>query len=105
MPHEQFISEAIVPDPGTGDLAMMSRGEPGLPRGFTWRQRHYAIATLIDKWNTNSEGPGNVYVRRHWYRIRSECGSVMVLYCLRQALRGAKRWWLFAIEQPQAPQP
>jgi hypothetical protein len=43
--HEEFVSEAIVPVAGTFDAGAMSRGEPGLPARFTWRDKIYTVAT------------------------------------------------------------
>ncbi|KKK64883.1 hypothetical protein LCGC14_2979730 [marine sediment metagenome] len=103
---ERFVSEPLVPDAGTADPAGMARGEPGLPGAFTWRGMRYAVAGVLETWKTSRrEGgspTGELYLRRHWYRIVTTCGRVMTVYCQRQAgdARGAKRrWWLYTIQE------
>lgn len=104
MQGEEFISDCITPDAGTADIAAMGRGEPGLPAGFTWRQKHYSIERLLETWKTNNDGQGggdaNKYLRRHWFRVQTTSGETMTLYCLRQAPAGQKkhrRWWLYSM--------
>lgn len=103
MPEGEFVSEAITPVPGTADASAMGRGEPGLPNRFTWRDREYAITAVLDAWKSSSPegGTGRLYLRRHWYRVRTDDGRLMTLYCERQArsARQAKnRWWLYAVK-------
>lgn len=103
-PVEQFVSECITPDAGTFDAAAMSRGEPGLPRGFTWRGRHFQIVELLSSWRhfeSWNHGSGDRYYRKHYYRVRTDSGEVMLLYGLRHTKPGQskrKRWWLYAVE-------
>ena len=98
MSSDQFISEPLLPDPGTFDTQAMSRGEPGLPTGFTWRKQHYPIAELLESWKSNAPaGEVAPYLRRHWFKIRTADGQIMTIYCLRQARVGNKRWWLYSI--------
>ena len=95
-----FVSEPIVPDPGTADASAMSRGEPGLPRSFTWRDNHCTIARLISKWKTSTRERGDLYLRRHWYEIETTGGLRMTLYCERQTKNRKNpkaRWWLYTI--------
>jgi hypothetical protein len=97
---DEFVSEAIQPEPGSFDTAGMGRGEPGLPHAFTWRGDRYVVAELISAWKTSSPDAGELYLRRHWYTVRVETGLQMTLYCERQARsrRAAKsRWWLYSI--------
>jgi phosphoribosylglycinamide formyltransferase-1 len=100
---EQFVSELITAAAGTGDTSGMARGEPGLPRRFTWRDREYAVCEIIETWKQTSpcsHGSGENYVRKHWYRIRTECGSEMRIYFERQAGSAGgikKRWWLYSV--------
>jgi hypothetical protein len=95
----EFISEPIVPDHGSADAAAMSRGEAGLPSSFTWRGRHYSIASVLQTWKGSAPegGRGEVYLRRHWFRVQTSSGELMVLYCLRQAKPGQPRWWLYEL--------
>ena len=105
----QFVSEPIVPVPGTSDARAMSRGEPGLPARFTWRGREYKVVGVLSAWKTSSTdggGPtGALYLRRHWYKVATQTGEVMTLYCQRQAAdrrRAKSRWWLYAVEGASA---
>lgn len=99
---EEFVSEPVVPVPGTMDLAAMGRGEPGLPARFVWRGREYAVDAVLQAWKTSSPegGTGRLYLRRHWYTICAASGEKMTLYCERQT-RDAKhpkaRWWLYTV--------
>ena len=70
---ERFISEPIVPTPGTFDVRAMTRGEPGLPARFTWRGDEYEVADVLTVWTTSTPegGSGEVYLRRHWWEIQN----------------------------------
>ena len=97
---EEFVSEAIVPEPGSFDASAMSRGEPGLPAVFSWRGRRYAVAKLVAGWKTTGKDRGEVYLRRHWYSVETATGERMTLYCERQAKntkRPKARWWLYSV--------
>ncbi len=102
----EFVSEPLVPIAGTFDAAAMSTGVPGLPRGFTWRDETYEIASVIESWKESSrEGghaQGELYLRRHCWRLRMSDGSTWAIYCLRQTRYGAaakRRWFLLEIER------
>lgn len=98
--HEQFVSEAIVPSAGTSDASAMARGEPGLPREFTWRGTRYVVAELLATWKSSTAERGEMYLRRHWFRVRTTSGEKMTLYCERQAKNAKRpkaRWWLYTI--------
>ncbi len=92
---EQFISEQVLPVPGTASTAGMSRGEPGLPARFTWRDRQYRILDILQTWKTSGpcrSGGDEVYLRRHWYKVRTEPPAVMTLYFQpRRASRAVRR--------------
>jgi hypothetical protein len=97
-----FVSEPIVPFRGTFDAQAMSRGEPGLPRGFTWRGTAYDVVERLARWKHSSrEGgraQGELYLRRHYYRLRMSDGSVWTVYFTRQASPGGspkRRWFLY----------
>lgn len=100
---EQFIGEALRPDSESFDPRAMAGGEPGLPDAVTWRGNTYRIVAVAEKWKTTSgcsHGSGEQYVRRHWYKVRTDPDLAMTLYCDRQATRGrrkAPRWWLYTI--------
>jgi hypothetical protein len=102
--NEEFISEPIKPVVGTFDTAAMTRGEPGLPKRFIWRDTEYTVAEVIEVWKETgpckSGGPEQ-YLRKHWYRIRTGNGLEMTLYFERQARaksRNKTRWWLYTIK-------
>ncbi len=101
---EKFISETIKPLAGTFNSAAMTRGEPGLPKGFVWRDNEYKIAEVLEVWKETgpckSGGPEQ-YLRKHWYKIRTDNGLEMTLYFERQARSKSQkktRWWLYTIE-------
>jgi hypothetical protein len=99
---QEFIGEELHPIAGEGDALAMARGEPGLPRRFLWRDREYRVIGVIETWKTSGpcrHGGGEMYLRKHWYRIRVEPDAVLTVYCDRQARdrkRPKARWWIFA---------
>ena len=101
----RFISEPIVPVPGAIELGRMARGEPGLPARFIWRDQEYQVADLLEKHKSASPEGGRVggemYVRRHWFKIGCRSGEVMTIYCERQTrhANAKARWWLYTIEE------
>jgi phosphoribosylglycinamide formyltransferase-1 len=103
---EQFISEPIIPVKESIDATHMARGEPGLPHRFTWRDTEYTIAEILDSWKESgpcTHGSGEMYLRKHWYQIRTVCGVVMKLYFERKARsckQAKQRWWLYTITLP-----
>ncbi len=97
---EQFVSEPFEPAAGTFDPTAMSRGEPGLPQRFTLRGREYVVAEVLERWKTSTPDRGEMYLRRHWFRVRTTTGQRMTLYCERQTKKPKKpkaRWWLYSI--------
>ncbi len=101
----EFVSEQIQPLPGTFDAGAMARGEPGLPQGFTWRDAPSQIIGRISQWKaTSPEGgraDGEVYLRRHYFKLRMSDGSAWTVYFLRQPPgKGASknRWYLYGVE-------
>jgi hypothetical protein len=110
-PQEEFISEQIVPVPGTASTAGMARGEPGLPARFTWRGRQYRVVRVMQTWKTSGpcrSGADEIYLRRHWYKIRTDPDAVMTLYFERQAVhprRPKARWWIYSLQRGAADQP
>jgi hypothetical protein len=104
---ESFIGEPIVPKPGTFDAAAMATGAPGLPRVFTWRGEEYEVAAVLETWRSQEPGAGmdkkHMYVRKHWYRIRTTSGKTMTVYFDRKPLgrrgKSKQRWHLFSAGQ------
>ena len=106
---ESFIGEPVVPKPGTFDMAAMARGEPGLPRVFSWRGTEYRVAALMENWKSTGpsvDGGTEQYLRKHWYRIRTTDGREMEICFERQARSSnerKKRWWLFGVSEEDSP--
>lgn len=101
-PREQFISEPLTPVPGMLDTSGMARGEPGLPRRFTWRDEQHDVADILETWKTSGRDMGELYLRRHWYKIRTTGGLVLTIYCQRTGLSGGakkhkSRWWVYSL--------
>lgn len=100
---ERFVSEPIQPAAGTFDAAGMTRGEPGLPKQFTWRDQQYTVAEVLEAWKEDGpcrSGSPEMYLRKHWYRIRTIEGPEMTIYFERQARskqQSKKRWWLYTV--------
>lgn len=100
---EQFVSEPITPVPGTFDSRTMGQGEPGLPQRFTWRDDEYVVNEVLAVWKTSCpDKTGEVYLRRHWWELRTVCGHIMKIYFERQKNRkNAKaRWFLYTLVAP-----
>lgn len=106
--HERFISESIKPISDTCDTSLMAMGTPGLPREFFWRDQAVQVAALLRTWRDTGpcrHGSGEMYVRKHWFEIRTGAGEIMRLYFQRQPPRGSKagagRWRLYSILEPE----
>ena len=101
---EEFVSETIKPIEGTFDAAAMTRGEPGLPAKFIWRDKEYEIAKVLEVWKETGpcrSGSSEIYLRKHWYKIQTTDNMIMTLYFERQARsknQNKARWWLYTIE-------
>ena len=82
-------------------------GEPALPMKFTWRKKEYEIKEVVNKWKETGKckwGSDEVYLRKHWYKIKTKDGKVMNIYFERQARSASqktKRWWINSIEEKQ----
>ncbi len=102
----EFVSEAIRPVGGAFETSCLSQGEPGLPPAFEWRGTSAAIVAVLDRWrHCTREGAwaqGQLYLRRHYFRVRMDDGSAWTVYCLRQGPRNRKhgsRWFLETIDR------
>lgn len=107
MAKPELISEPITPFAGTSDVSAMARGEPGLPTGFAWRGQDFAIAQVLEKWkhSTPEGGTGEVYLRRHYFKLAMSDGAVWTIYFTRQTPRTGnpkKRWFLYTIDANQS---
>ncbi|MBN2445161.1 MAG: cytoplasmic protein [Phycisphaerae bacterium] len=100
---EEFVSEPIEPVAGTFDTAAMARGEPGLPAGFLWHGEKFDVLERLETWKQSSPEGGRhdaeVYLRRHYYRLRMSDGAIWTVYFTRQARAGGsprRRWFLYS---------
>lgn len=104
---EEFVSECIIPAGGAFDAVGMTRGEPGLPARFVWREQEYTVADVVEAWKESGpcrSGGGEMYLRKHWFKIRTDKGIEMTLYFERQPRtkrQSKKRWWLYTIDNRQ----
>ncbi len=103
---EEFVSEPIHPHEGSFDALEMGRGLPGLPTGFSWRDAQFQIAGVMRAWKDSSrEGAGaqgELYLRRHCYRLQMSDGTVWTVYFVRQTPKSGNprtRWFLYSIER------
>lgn len=106
----KFISEPIRPVTATFDTGRMAGGEPGLPQEFVWRGKKYSVRDVLRSWKKTGpcrHGSGEQYVRKHWYEVKTEDGTVMKIYFDRQPKgpAGTKRWWLLSVERGQIRPP
>jgi len=99
-----FVSEPLTPD-SSFDALGMSRGEPGLPAKFRWRERDLIVAEVLETsraYGDCKHGSGERYLRKHCFRIRTTDGLVLHIYFQRTFGRSrgtAARWWLHSIEE------
>ena len=85
---------------------------PGLPTGFTWHGDSFEIVEQLAAWKQSSrEGAraqGDLYLRRHCYRLRMSDETTWVVYFVLQTPRSGNpktRWFLYAIERDEPPLP
>jgi Domain of unknown function (DUF6504) len=100
-----LISESIRPAGGFVEGAATARREPALPAGFSWRGDTYQVVATAGAWKeSDREGgraTGELYLRRHYYRLSMSDGSMWTVYFTRQGPRSGdpkKRWFLYTIE-------
>lgn len=104
---ERFVSELVHPAEESFDFAGTPAGDPPIPRRFKWRDKEYTVADVLERRRDTgpcTHGSGELYARKHWFRVRTTTGEVMNLYFERHARSKAqrkKRWWLYSImEEP-----
>ncbi len=94
-----FVSEPISPIAGTFGTAGMANGAPGIPEGFVRNGKTSRMTEVLGAWKLARPEPGSgeMYVRRHYYRLRMDDGETWVVYCLRGSTRSGaarQRWFL-----------
>jgi hypothetical protein len=98
----QLISENIKVI-GSEFINTTIAGEPFCPKKFEWRKKVYEVEGIIKKWKSTGKcrsGEDSMYVRKHWFRIRTTDGTEMEIYIDRQAKPGKdkkKRWWVYSV--------
>jgi hypothetical protein len=101
---EEFVSQPLKPVKGTFDTAAMTRGEPGLPKGFIWNDKEYIVAEVLEVWKETGPcktGADEMYLRKHWFRFRTTDKIEMTVYFERQSRsksQNKSRWWLYTID-------
>jgi hypothetical protein len=95
--NHRFVSEAIVPDCEGADPSTLERGEPSLPRAFTWREERLVVAEIRATERSTRIDRGEQYLARHWFRFGTPDGREAVVYFDRQAKKGRPRWFLYTI--------
>ena len=104
----ELISEPITPRAGTSDAVRMGMGEPGLPTGFDWRGVSLDVVETLSAWKHSSrEGAhagGDLYLRRHYYKLRMSDGAIWTVYFVRQSPKSGNaksRWFLYTVEDAE----
>jgi hypothetical protein len=100
-PEERFVSEPIVPEPGSFSTEGMARGLASMPGAFTWRGRRYRVVEQLEEHKVSGpEGgraDGERYLRRQVFRVRLDSGEVATIYVLRDSRVGKRRWFLYSL--------
>jgi hypothetical protein len=100
-----FVGEAISGSDELVDTGAIGRGEPPLPRRFTWRDETLAVESIARTWRSTNTDRGDVYLARHWYALALEDGREAVVYFDRKARRGAATWWLYTLADERERNP
>ena len=109
---ETFVGESIQPHEALFSASAMATGKPAAPQSFVWREETYLLQQVLAEWKEAgncSRGPGERYVRKHWFRIRvvqdvaaaaaSDADAEPVemrIYFERQRRSSGSRWWLYS---------
>jgi hypothetical protein len=92
----RFVSRPIKPR-GNEFITQSSSGPP-VPRTFAWDDRTLRISAVLRTWRGTKSDRGDVYLKRHWFELRTEEGATIEVYYDRDARRGASQWWLYTID-------
>ncbi|NLF38070.1 cytoplasmic protein [bacterium] len=99
-----LVSEQIRPRIDAQPLVPAQAGAPVVPSSFEWRGETHVAVAMLEQWKESSpcsHGSDEIYLRKHWYRLRMKDGGEWVVYFLRQPQRGKRpgaRWWLYTRE-------
>ena len=104
----QLISEPITVT--SFETSAMKTGLAGAPTAFVWRGETRTVAELIDRRKFSrgdAHNPGREqYLKREYFTLRLDDGSIAELYIERQPRPGAsanarkQRWFLYTISRP-----
>lgn len=94
----KFVGCALVPS-GSGFLTPASGTEPPVPLAFVWGDRILAIGEILRSWRSTKTDRGDVYLKRHWYELRTDTGAKLEVYYDRETRRNASPWWLYTIDE------
>lgn len=94
----KFISRALVVA-GTGFLTPTGGSEPPVPCAFLWDGRTLQITEVLRTWRSTKTDRGDVYLKRHWYELRTDTGAKLEVYYDRESPVGASAWWLYTIDE------
>src|SRR5512146_2545970 len=107
-PRERLISEPIAPVPDAEPADHPHEmGEPVLPSRFRFRETEFRVDAVLEGWKSYSPRAANTrgrYVRRHWYRIRTDSGRVLTIYFVRTTQTGSRKekgWWVYSEAIPE----
>jgi hypothetical protein len=103
---ETFIGEGITPEEMSFSAGSMAAGRPGLPRTFSWKNKKYSVAEVLEEWKEAGDcrhGSGERYVRKHWFRVKTTEDLEMKIYFERQGRSsGGSRWRLYSIRTTES---
>lgn len=88
---KQFVSQPIRPTEVTGT---------DLPHAFQWGDELLEIGAVLKTWRGAKTDRGDVYLKRHWYECELRDGRIVTVYFDRDARLGARRWYLYTLEEP-----
>jgi len=99
---DTFIGEAIKPENESFSASSMATGKPGLPESFSWRGESLPVVEVLEEWRETGDcrhGPGERYVRKHWFRVKTTERREIKIYFERQKRSsGGSRWRLYSIQ-------
>ena len=78
-------------------------GAPVVPSSFEWRGETHVAVAMLEQWKESSpcsHGSDEIYLRKHWYRVKTDAGIEMTVYFQRQPASRARardRWYLYSI--------
>ncbi len=96
---QQQLVEALL-DTGKPVVVVLLNGRP-----YNLGEAYGRAAAVLEAWKEDGpcrHGSGEMYLRKHWFKILTEQGPQMTIYFDRQARskrQSKARWWLYTIER------